>query len=86
MILFIFPCLLSANVIKKGVTVVVFKISDLKNVNFASFSTRRYNGVLWKTHFFGTSLLHKNLCSAKTGHNFFFKKYDTVRLDDRSLH
>ena len=63
----------------------VFKISDLKNVNFASFSTRRYNGVLWKTHFFGTSLLHKNLCSAKTGH-IFFSKTNTVRLDDRSLH
>ena len=37
-------------IIKKGITVVVFKISDLEN--FASFSTRRYNGVLWKTHFF----------------------------------
>ena len=70
---------------KGGVTVVVFKISDLKNVNFASFSIRRYNGVLWETHFFGTSLLHKNLCSAKTGHNFF-SKINTVWLDDRSLH
>ena len=64
---------LSENVIKRGVTVVVFKIYDLENVNFASFSTRRYNGVLWKTHFFGTSLLHKNLYSEKTGHNFFFR-------------
>ena len=64
---------LSENVIKKGVTVFVFKISDLENVNFASFSTRRYNGVLWKTHFFWTSLLHKNLNSEKTGHNFLFK-------------
>ena len=56
-----FYCLLTENVIKKGggVTVVVFKISDLENVNFASFSTRRYNGVLWKTHFFGTSLILK---------------------------
>ena len=48
-----------------GVTVVVFKISDLENVNFALFSTRRYNGVLWKTHFFGTSLLHEKLYSEK---------------------
>ena len=61
MILFILPYIvdfnaqrpLSENVIKRGVTVVVFKIYDLKNVNFASFSTRRYNGVLWKTHFLG---------------------------------
>ena len=37
--------------LKRRVTVVIFKISDLKNVNFASFSTRRYNGVLWKTNF-----------------------------------
>ena len=68
--------LLIENVIKKGgggVTVVVFKISDLENVNFASFSIRRYNGVLWKTHFFWTSLLHKNFYSEKTGHNFWFK-------------
>ena len=67
---------LSENVIKKGgggVTVVVFKISDLENVNFASFSTRRYNGVLWKTHFFATSLLYINFYSEKTGHNFLFK-------------
>ena len=61
---------------KKGgaVTVVVFKISDLKNVNFALFSIRRYNGVLWKTRFLGTSLLHKHICSAKTGHNFLSTK------------
>ena len=59
---------------KKGVTVIVFKISDLENVNFASFSTRRYNGVLWKTHFLGTSLLHKNLYSEKNGSHFFSKK------------
>ena len=68
-----FQRLLSENVMKKGVTVVVFKISDLENVNFTPFSTGRYNGVLWKTHFFGTSLLHKNLYSEKTGHNFSFK-------------
>ena len=70
--------LLSENVIKKkggGVTVVVFKISDHENVNFASFSIRRYNGVLWKTHFFGTSLLHKNLFSEKkNGSQFFLQK------------
>ena len=71
---------------KKGVTVVVFKISDLKNVNFASFSFRRYNGVLWKTHVFGTSLLHKNLYSEKKMGHIFFSKTNTVRLDDRSLH
>ena len=58
------------NVIKRGVTVVVFKISDLENVNFASSSTRRYNGVLWKKHIFATSLLYKNIYSKKTGHNF----------------
>ena len=65
--------LLTENVIKKGVTVVVFKISDPENVNFASFSTRRYNGVLWKTHFPGTSLLHKTSTLKKTGHNCLFK-------------
>ena len=68
--------LLTESVIKKkggGVTVVVFKISDLENVNFAPLSTRRYNGVLWKTHFFGTSLWHNSFCSEKTGHNFLFK-------------
>ena len=64
---------LSENIIKRGVTDVVFKISVLENANFASFLTRRYNGVLWKTHVLGTSLLHKNLYSEKTGHNFFFK-------------
>ena len=65
---------LSENVIKKGgVTVVVFKISVLENVNFASLSTRRYNGVLWKTHVFATSFLYKNFYSEKTGHNFLFK-------------
>ena len=58
---------------KGGVTDVVFKISDLENVNFASCSARRYNGVLWKTHFFATSLLHKNFHSEKTGHNVLFK-------------
>ena len=71
-----FYCLLTENVIKRGVTVFVlkrgvtvfvFKISDLENVNFASFSTRRYNGVLWKTHFLGTSLLPKNFYSDKNG-------------------
>ena len=68
-----FSCLLSENVIKRGVTVIVFNISDLENVNFASFLTRRYNSVLKKTHFFGTPLLHKSLYSEKkTGHNFFF--------------
>ena len=79
--------LLTENVIKKkgGVTVVVFKIYDIENVNFVSFSTRRYNGVLWKTHFSGTSLLHKNYYSEKTGHNFLFKT-NTAWLDDRSLH
>ena len=56
-----------------GVTVIVFKTSDLKNVNFASFSTRLYNGVLWKTHFFGTSLLHKNLYSEKKRVTIFFQ-------------
>ena len=69
--------LLTENVIQRGgggVTVVVFKISDLENVNFALFSTRRYNGVLWKMHFFEISLLHKNFYSEKkTGHIFFFK-------------
>ena len=58
-----------------------YKIPDLKNVNFASFSSRGYNGVLWKMHFSGTFLLHKNLCSAKTGHIFFFQKltqYDSM--------
>ena len=61
--------LLSENVIKKGVgvAVVVFKISDVENVNFASFSTRRYNDVLWKTHFLGTSLLQKILYSKTRG-------------------
>ena len=51
-----------------------FKISDLKNVNFASFSTRRYDGVLWKTHFFGglTSCI-KSFISEKMGHIFLFK-------------
>ena len=54
-----------------GVTVVVFKISDLENVNFVSFSTRRYNGVLWKTHVLGTFLLHKNLFGKKRVTIFF---------------
>ena len=41
MILFIFPYIVDFNAFyqKKGVTVVVFKISDLYNVSFASFST-----------------------------------------------
>ena len=68
-----FDRLLTENVIKKGVTVVVFKRPDLENANFASFSTRRYSGVLWKTHVFGTSLLHKSFYSEKAGHNFLFK-------------
>ena len=46
---------------------------NLENANSASFLTRRYNGVLWKTQFLGTSLLHKNLYSEKTGHNVFQK-------------
>ena len=68
-----------------GVTVVNFKISDIENVNFASFSTRRYNGVLWKILFFGSSLLHKYLYSEKKRVTMFFSKTNTVRLDD-SLH
>ena len=68
--------LLTENVIQRGgVTVVVFKISDLENVNFALFSTRRYNGVLWKMHFFEISLLHKNFYSEKKKRvTFFFQK------------
>ena len=42
-------CTVSCN--KNGVTVVAFKISDFGNVIFPSFSTRRYNGILWKMHF-----------------------------------
>ena len=59
---------------KKGVTVVVFKISDLEKVNFASFLTRHHNGVLWKMHIFWTSRLHKNFYSEKNGSYFFFQK------------
>ena len=64
---------LSENVIKKGVTVVVFKISDLENVNFASFSTRRYNGVLWRTHFLGLPSCIKTFI-LKNGSQFLFQK------------
>ena len=52
-------------------------LSDLENVDFVSFLTRRYNGVLWKMHFFGTSLFHKILYSEKkkkNGSQFFVKK------------
>ena len=79
-----FKRLLSENVIKKkGVTVVVVKISDLENANIASFLTRRYNGVLWKTHFFGTFLLHKNLFSEKKRVTISFSRTNTVRLNGR---
>ena len=61
--------LLTENVIKRGVTVVVFEISDLENVNFASFSTRRYNGVQWKMHFLGLPSCIITLILKKTGHN-----------------
>ena len=63
----------------EGVTIVVFKISDLENVNFASISTRRYNGSYGKRTFFfgggggGNSLLHKTFILEKTGDNFVFK-------------
>ena len=85
MILFILPYIEDFNAFcqkmyKKGGHRCRFKISELKNLNFASISTRRYNDVLWKTHFFGTSLLHKSLRSAKTSHIFFFKNlHSTAR-------
>ena len=72
--------LLKENVIKRGVTVVVFKISDLKNVNFASFLTRRYNGYLWKTHFLGLPYCIKTFVLQKRV-TFFFQKltqYDSM--------
>ena len=47
---------------------------SLENANFASFSTKRYDGVLWKTHFFGTTLLHKFFYSEKRVTIFFFQK------------
>ena len=78
-----FYLILTENVIKKGVTVVVFKISDLENVNFASFSTRRYNGVPWKTHILGLSSCSKTFILRKRV-IMFCSKTNTARLDDRS--
>ena len=55
MILCILPCIVDFNALcqnyntkRGGVTVVVFKISELENVIFASFKTRRYDGVILK--------------------------------------
>ena len=73
------------NVIKKRVTVVVFKISDLENINFASFSTRRYNGVLWKMHFLGLPSCIKTFILKKRV-IIFCSKTNTVWIDDGSLH
>ena len=47
-----------------------------KNVNFAPFSTRHYNGVLWKTHFF---LL---LSCIKT---FTLRKLDTISFSKTNI-
>ena len=48
-----------------GVTFVVFKISNFKNANFASFRPDVIMAFYGKCAFFGTSLLHKNLYSEK---------------------
>ena len=56
-----------------GGTVVIFKISDLEHVNFASFSTRCYNGVLWKTYFLGLPSCIKSFSSRKKRVIFFQK-------------
>ena len=56
----------------------VFKISDLENVNFASVLTRRYNGVLWKTHFLRLPSRIKTFI-LKTRVTIFFKKTNTVQ-------
>ena len=75
----------------EGVTIVVFKISDLENVNFASISTRRYNGSYGKRTFFfgggggGIPFCIKPLFWKKRV-IILFSKTNTVRLDDRSLH
>ena len=52
-------------------------LSDLENVDFVSFLTRRYNGVLWKMHFLGLPSFIK-FCilkkKNKNGSQFFVKK------------
>ena len=65
--------ILTENIIKGGGSPLSFSRYLTLHVNFASFSTRHYNGVLWKTHFLGLRSCIKTFILKKTGHNFLFK-------------
>ena len=65
---------LSENVIKKGgVTVVVFKISDLENVNLHHFRPIIIMAFYGKRTFLRLPSCIKTFILEKTGHNFLFK-------------
>ena len=77
-----FKRLLSENVIKKwgwgGVTVVVFKISNFENANFASFRPDVIMAFYGKCAFLGLPscikiFILKKKKKKKTSHNFVFK-------------
>ena len=63
------------------IVVVIFNILDHQNVIFLSFSTRYYNGVLWKTILVSTSLLDKKnpLHSENIKHIFIQNRHNMTR-------
>ena len=80
-----FERLPTENVIKRGITVVVFKISDLENVNLHHFRPDVIMAFYGKRTFLGLLSCSRTLILKKTGH-IIFSKTNRIRLDDRSLH